>query len=178
MDSAPHSRRPRTPDRDPIDRKYSMSSSPHRDRGDRSSRHNHRRREKKPQRAPSPPRSSRGREEDGPRHHGGGSNDTGARSGSTRPRRSSSTPAKDFKTRLAFLKDPRFTNAAKAALQAGATVAVGVASEEGRWSDGKGARVAGAALSAAAMDAIKRPTDVAAEKLGHKAEHKIHRRLR
>ncbi|KAJ0119070.1 hypothetical protein J7T55_013305 [Diaporthe amygdali] len=144
-------------------RRYSLSSSPPRHRGDKSSRHYHRHHE---DRSPSPPpRSSRkkdDRDRDSRKHHGSSSGSTKG-SKSRRPSLSHSQTSKDTKKPSAssrsysFWNDPRFRTAAEAALSAGATAAVGLAGEKGRWGSDKGGKVLRAGLGAAALSAFKSP---------------------
>ncbi|PSR90334.1 hypothetical protein BD289DRAFT_481798 [Coniella lustricola] len=159
-------------------RRYSTSSSPTRHREDKSSRH-HSRREDEPSARST---RHRDRDADRPqRHHydhddrshrGGGA---GGRNRETHSSTQGSSTAKSRRPSLShtqtvpssasaghaskpkrssfsFLNDPRFTAAATAAFQAGATAAVGAVG-----SPNAGAKVARAALGAAAMGAFKSP---------------------
>lgn len=148
-------------------RRYSLSSSPPRHRGDKSSRHYRRHEDRSPS---PPPRSSRkkeDRERDSRGHHHGSS--SGSTKGSTkgtksrRPSLSHSQTSKDPKKpsisarSFSFLDDPRFKTAAQAAMTAGASAAVGLAGQKGGWSGDKGAKVLRAGLGAAALSAFKSP---------------------
>lgn len=160
-------------------RRYSVSHSPprHRDQ-DRSSRsHHHRRRDDG---ASSPTRHHhhhhhRDRDADRERRHrdrdGSGSTtstttNTSTKDPTKKPRRpplsrSQTAPGAGAKSRrgsFSFLSDPRFTAAATAALQAGATAAVGAVG-----TPGASIQVARAALGAAALGALRSPKPAEAE---------------
>lgn len=129
-------------------RRYSVSHSPPRHRGERGvgGAEDH-----------SKDREQRRRDRDARSHHSGGST-TASSSKDKTPRRPSlshsktspAVPTKARRSSFAFLSDPRFTAAAEAALQAGATAAVGA-----MGSPGAGVKVARAALGAAAMGALR-----------------------
>lgn len=124
-------------------RRYSVSSSPPRHRGDKSSRRGH----------DSYGHSSR-RDRDTRSHH------DKADTASKNPRRPSLSHTKTAPSgksfsggrSFSFLSDPRFTAAATAAFEAGATAAVGAVG-----SKNAGAKVARAALGAAALNAFRSP---------------------
>ncbi|KAK3938647.1 hypothetical protein QBC46DRAFT_161620 [Diplogelasinospora grovesii] len=75
----------------------------------------------------------------------------------TRPSvaRAKSNPAMEFKHRFENLS-PRWQKAAAAAFQAGSLAALEMRAQPGAWKGEKGARVATAALGAAALDAFKK----------------------
>lgn len=72
----------------------------------------------------------------------------------TRPPITRSKTTKDKS--MAFIESPRFQKAAAAALEAGATTAFGLRGQKGPWGGEKGAKVATAALGAAALDALRK----------------------
>ncbi|ROV98135.1 hypothetical protein VPNG_08586 [Cytospora leucostoma] len=162
-------------------RKHSQPSIPLRDRGDdKPTRSQHTRRNDDDDRSPSPARPSKKRGSRDDRdtrkdHHNTGSSRNTTTSPIAKPpppRRpslshSQTTPygrdpnnnkkrpgvSSSSHRSFSFLKDPRFMTAAEAALQAGATAALG--SGGGKWGGDKGAKVLGASLSAAALSALR-----------------------
>lgn len=138
-----------SPDRHHRSRRYSASSSPPRHRSDKSSRHGDH----------SYVHSSR-RDRDTRSRHDGSSSKADSAASSKKPRRPSLAHTKTAPSgksftggrSFSFLSDPRFTAAATAAFEAGATAAVGAVG-----SKNAGAKVARAALGAAALNAFRSP---------------------
>lgn len=140
-----------SPERRHRSRRYSLSSSPPRNRKDRSSRNDDDRLSG----------HSSKRDRDARSHHGGSDAKAGSTASSTKtPRRPSLSHTKTAPSgksfsggrSFSFLSDPRFTAAATAAFEAGATAAVGAVG-----SKNAGVKVAQAALGAAALHAFRSP---------------------
>lgn len=147
-------RKEESPERRPH-RRYSLSSSPPRHRGDKSSRHYRRHEDRSPS---PPPRSSRKKDDREKESRGHRHGSSGSTKGS-KSRQTSKDPKKPSISNrsFSFWDDPRFKTAAQAAMTAGASAAVGLAGEKGGWGGDKGAKVLRAGLGAAALSALKSP---------------------